>query len=482
MKTYNIFKKNLKTVSRNWVYFVVLFICPLVLIFVAGLVLNSNDFQNMKIGVIDDDSGYDFNLENVRNVQTYSSLENCLYELTNSLTNICLYVRNAEEVHQIDIYIDNTKSIIEYYTKQFILQNVFKEQSEIFQKTSEEIDAKLTVYSTSIANAKVELTEVKKELEIQEKLLTDYRRNLTIIREDFNEVYIPLKNMQPEIKEIQANFHRNSQDLNNNISRFRNKKQDIESNINNLRNFLLTRLNPTDYNYSSLILDTVLADINETDRILTNIENSQPNSELMGVIDNLDTAITKMDSINQTLYQIDSDLELSIKQTQNSRTRIDYFIGKLNEATKDMDEFSKGMDSKKILLEFKNAFSISEDPVFNAFPLLITIIITFTSLVLSNIFILKQINRASYFREIIAPASDFSFLLADYLINLFFIFVQSMVLFLIGFLWFNIPLESIYVFIFSIFLTASIFIFIGIGIGYLIKSQSLSMLITIFFL
>ena len=60
MKIIDIFQKNLKTVARNWKYFFVLFLCPILLIIISAIVLNSNDISNLKIGVVDENDNYDF--------------------------------------------------------------------------------------------------------------------------------------------------------------------------------------------------------------------------------------------------------------------------------------------------------------------------------------------------------------------------------------------------------------------------------------
>ena len=73
MKILTIFKKNLKTVSRNWNYFILLFICPIILIFVAGMLINSSGSDNIHIGFVDQDPNYDINLNQVKN-QVFSLL------------------------------------------------------------------------------------------------------------------------------------------------------------------------------------------------------------------------------------------------------------------------------------------------------------------------------------------------------------------------------------------------------------------------
>lgn len=479
MKIYNIFKKNIKIVSRNWSYFVVLFVCPILLILISGIMLNSNDFNNLRVGVINEDPNYDLNLENLRNTIDYDSLADCLYDLTNQKNSVCFHITKRAETTQIDVYLDNTKKIIEYYAKQFILDNVLSEQTQTFYRTSEELNAKLTVYSNSISDAKRELEEAITELDDQERTLTEYRNNLGVIRSDFDSVYWPIKNMEPTIKTLKNNFNQNKQELQNSISNFRNQKQNLQSNIASTKNFLSSKLTPADYSYVSQNLDAVSVSLNQVDSSLAGVEQIYYSPELSTVINNLDLIIANLDAIKETLDKLDSDLALAIQRTQNSKAKIRSFIVRLNEVSSEMGTISKSLKQDKVNLEFKNAFEISSDPVFLAFPILVTIIITFTSLVLSNMFILKQVNRPSYLRDLITPTKDIHFLIADYLTNLFFVSVQVGILFLIGFYWFNLPLEIIYVFVISIALAASVLIFMGMSLGYVVKQQNLSILLTI---
>jgi hypothetical protein len=481
MKTLSIFQKNLKTVSRNWVYFIILFVCPVLLILISGLMLNSNDFKNLKIGVVDLDPGYEFKLAGMKNLADYDTIADCLTSLSDSKSSICLYAYDNQGVHQIEIYIDNTNSIVEMYSKQFILSNIVSEQANILDQTFSTINSKITLYSSSIASSRVELVNASKELDDQEKVLLQYQSDLTQVRSDFNQVYYPLKNMQPDIRNLQSNLRKNRQDLLNNITMFRQKKLEMQGQITTLQNFLIGKLSQNDYSFSSSILSGILIDLDSIDRTLSDIESTQSSTSLINIIDNLDAVIVKLDNVKATLDRLDTGLAASIEKTRASRDRINYFISELDKAVGELASFSQIASSSKISTEFKNAFDITQDPVFLAFPLLISIIITFTSLVLSNMFILKQVNKPSYFRDIITPTWDISFIIADYLINLFFVSVQAAVLFSIGVFWFGMPISSLFIFAIPIFLTSSVFIFIGMSVAYLIKNHNLSMLLTIFF-
>ncbi len=261
MKIFSIFNKNLKTVSRNLNYFAMLFICPLVLILVAAAVLNSNDIKNIRIGVVDEDPGYDFNLEKVVNVHSYDSLVDCLYDFLDAKLAVCLHVREVAGIHRVDIFVDNSQRSSGVYTKQFILEEVVQEQSYFIEQTSGEMNSKLAVYSASISEAKQELIKAREDLDEQERILHEYQRNLTILRQNFDEIYWTLKEFEPGINLLKNEIYEDRANLQNNITYFKNKKQQIDSNIVYIKSILIGKLVQDDYDGVVLRLDSVASDL-----------------------------------------------------------------------------------------------------------------------------------------------------------------------------------------------------------------------------
>ncbi|MFZ5955439.1 MAG: hypothetical protein ACOYT4_03360 [Nanoarchaeota archaeon] len=486
MKILSIFNKNLKTISRNLNYFIVLFICPVILIIIAGAMLNSNNVNNIKIGLINQAPNYNFEIDELNNIFYYESLNQCLYDLRQLKTSSCIYIRedeNETNAYKIDIYLDNTKNIIQLYAKQFILQKVIKEQTSIIEKASDELNSKFAFYSITISDTKSKLTEMQNELDEEENLLLTYQKNLTKIRNDFNEIYVPLKNLEPDIKNLQSELSNADQNIYSNITKIKQKNQDIHSKVILLQSFLAEKLNSSNYAYSASVLNGITTDLDQINLMLDEIANIESNqAKISDTIDKLDDVIVKLDEVKDALEQMDKDLTISIEKIRAGKTKLSEFSGKLDDAKAEMKTMAEGINQNQLWVEFKDAFAIRNDPVFLIYPLLITMIITFTSLILSNMFILKQINQSSYFRDIITPANDINFILADYLVNLFFVSIQAGVLFLMGIFWFGLSAQSLYTPILAIFFACSIFIFIGMTMGYLIQSQNLSMLLTIFFL
>lgn len=395
MKVFSIFKKNFRNVTRSSSSFVILFVIPLFLILVSGFVLNSVDLDNLQIGTINNP---ELDFSEFSDTNDYPTLPGCLFDLTNSRTDVCIYLSEDDEKDHLDIYLDNSNEIVSLYARQIILSNLLATQENLFEEDSSEINYKISTYSVSLEEVKNELLESKQDLENQEKTLITYRDSLTEARSDFETISYTLEK-------------------------------------------LIMELNYSDYGigeYNSNIEDT-----------------------------------------RNSLYQADLELNQSIEKTRENKEKIDALVEEIDKASLELEGFGKNITSDKFSFEIKEMFNIPDNPVLLAFPLLIALIITFTSLVLSNMFILKEVNQSSYLREVISPSKDISFVFADYFINLFFVAVQSVVLFLVGTFLFSLPISEIFIFVLSIFLASSIFIFIGMGIGYLIKNQNLSMLITI---
>lgn len=483
MKTISICIKSLKIVARNKAYFVVLVICPILLILLSGLLLNSNNYENIGVGLINEGSNYNFDVESIKNLYYYNTLQDCLYDLTNSKVSVCMHVKDVEGKHKISIYSDNTRKKIEYYAKQFVLQKILDEQTLTFKETSLDITSQIILYTNSVDDAVNELKEVSVEMDAQEQVMLNYKDNLAKLRSDFNDAYVPLKESEQDIIRIRNDLSENNENLKNNISLFRERSSDIQVQIDVLKNYLSTRLSAAEYDYVLSSFQPIEENLYQIGDILDNLEEIQGSTEEIVVyLNSLELLISKLDSIKETLDKLDKDLDLSIKSLQESKVRINLFRSQLEESSNSMRGLSQQEKIEDVSIDFFNAFPITDNPAFLAFPLLITMIITFTSLVLSNMFILKQVNMESYFRDLISPTSDSVFLFSDYFVNLIFISIQSLVLFFVGYFWFDVSFSVIWIFALAIFLAASIFIFIGMSIAYLIHSEGFSMLITVFFL
>jgi hypothetical protein len=480
MKLFSILVKNIRNVSRNKGYFVVLFLFPALLIFFASVMFSSFSLENVRIGVVDHEGGYEFNVENINRFIDYNNINDCLDDLPSGNVNLCIVVDKINKSTHLEVYLDNSNRYVKSYTKETFLEASLNNQFQDMGESYELISERLSLYSLSIKNARSELVNIGSELDEQEKLLVDYKKNLTRLHEDFDEAYFAFKEVEPQIRVIQEQINGSDSSLENDISLFRQRKNHLVSQIEVLKVILSVQLPQAQYQEFDDLLTSIVNDLENIDRNLQNIESVMAGNEIEDVVNSFDEMVVKIENIRTLLYQADEDIDNSISQIQGSKLKIQEFDLTLEEAERDLTGLIEEVKDGDTSISFKDSFEFFDDPTFLIFPLLISLIITLSSLVLSNLFILRQVNKPSYFRETITPTSQVSFIFADYIINLFFISIQIVVLFLIGLTWFEFPLHSFYLFFLVCFVVSSIFIFVGMSFGYLIKSQNLSMLTTIF--
>ncbi|MAG07729.1 hypothetical protein CMI46_02840 [Candidatus Pacearchaeota archaeon] len=480
MKVFSILVKNIRNVSRNKGYFVVLFLFPALLILFASIMFSSFSLENVGIGVVDHGGGYEFNVEKISRFINYNDIEGCLDDLPSGIVNLCIVIDKINQSTHLEVYLDNSNRYVQSYTKETFLEASLNNQLQDVGESSELISERLSLYSLSISNARSELVNIGSELDEQEKLLVDYKKNLTRLREDFDEAYFAFKEVEPQIRVIQEQLNGSDNSLESDISSFRQRKNYLVSQIEVLKVMLAVQLPLAQYQEFDDLLTSIVDDLENIDRNLQNIESVMAGNEIEDVVNSFDGIVVKIENIRTLLYQADEDIDNSISKIQESKLKIQEFDLALEEAERDLTGLMGEIKDGDTSISFKNSFEFFDDPTFLIFPLLISLIITLSSLVLSNLFILRQVNKPSYFREIITPTSQISFIFADYIINLFFISIQIVVLFLIGLTWFEFPLHSFYLFFLVCFVVSSIFIFIGMSFGYLIESQNLSMLTTVF--
>jgi hypothetical protein len=473
MKIFNIFIKDIKTISRNWAYFAVLFAIPLALVLTSSVMLNSNNLENVRIGVVDNVDAQKLELGIGRTIY-YNSLAQCIYEMSNSEVSVCVEASGGENL-VANVYLDSTKRVVSFYVRQAILDKLFSQQSAQIRVNSNNIETKLAIYSNSIKSAKTELKNTERDLEEQEQLLVSYKNDLAIERQRFDEAYYQIKSNQARVGQVRATIVQNQNSIVNNMNYMRSQIGVIRNSLVEISN-LVGSSNPA----VQADVNSALNAVNNIDNSLNSLPSSYPYQETIQVLDQVDLAINQLDEARSLLDRVDNDLTNSLEKVRATKDRVTAFRAQLDEAESEIFELKDINSDQGIGVSFIEAFPSSSDFVILAFPFVVSIVVTFTSLVLSNRFTVVQINHPSYLREIISPTRDVVFVISNYIINLFFVFIQAIVLLIVGMLYFNVSSAQVSPFLLTIFLTSSVFILVGISLAYLIKNESLSVLTTLF--
>ncbi len=474
MKIISIFVKTLKTISRNWKYFFALFLFPLLLIFVAGGILNSINVDNVRVGFVFDSPRFqnvDFMETNYR---VYPDLQICLNQLSSGSLGICIYFYEDGLETKINVYHGGTNKIVEQYARNIILEEVSNKQDILLMETSERIEENLEFYKKLFLDTRTKLMDTKAELILEKENLIERKQEVEQIREDYLQIYYPLKESEVDFLNFKNKVESNQEDMEDSLSIIKSISSNMNYYLDNLREAPLTE---SQQGY----INEIESYVSEVNNFISLYEETYNYDELKNILDNVELIYLKLDTIKNVLDNTIVDLERSIEKMDEIILSIGFYL-------KDLEGYMQGLYDFKEESEYKGikwqiiSLSSSDNPILLSFPLLVSIIIMFTSVILSNMSSSKQIHEKSYFREMITPVKKRKFLFSNYLVNLFFVLIQIIVLVFMGLFFIGIPSESIFSFILGSLLISSIFIFIGSSISYLVRQKSLSSLISIFVL
>lgn len=454
---------------------------PILLIIISAVIINSADVDNLRIGIVDEGTDYQFNFNErvARNVDYYYSLDGCLSSLKNEWVGVCMHLHKNGGPIIVDVYTDNTNQIVTFFGRQFVLEEVMKGQEAFIERTSLELNEKATQYSFLIIQTKQDLYEAQTSLQDEENLLIGYQNQFSQTKQDFNSLYLSLKEIESRMNSIESSIYTNQQNVINGASNSRVLIQNMRNDLDGLSSYLGNTLGPSEFNFAISYIADVRDNLYLLDNNLAQIESGYSTNQVLNLISDFRNVMVKVESTKILLDRIEKDLPNAISKNRDMQSKVKDTINRLENVETDLQEFSKS--DSGISLRFNNLYAIIEDQVFMRYPLLIAIIITFTSLVLSNQFILKGVNHPSYLREIISPTRDINFIITDYFTNMFFIFLQVAILFVVGIFGINSGIGNNLAYsLVVIFLATSIFVLIGMSFGYMFKSQNLSTLFAIF--
>lgn len=439
MNIINVFIKNLKVVFRSPVFFVFLFVLPLVLVLSMAALFNSADYRKLSMGIVDKE---DLGITNMRTFY-FKTIEECKHELSLETITFCIEKNKLSENNYYTVYYDNHKGLISSTVRENLFEIFLEKQNTEIEVNSNQVKSKIFSTEQTIDDAYSRLESSKSELSNQKTRLIDYRNKLLIFENTFDRFY-----------EVSLAYENNAKQFSYDIKVLKNDLEIIKQSINDL---------PYGARVSFTALENFFNKYSEGSPL---VESSFPQ---------------ELKSFKIELTRVREDLDDAISDIDSAMFEINSFQKLLNLAKQDLSIFQnskEGLNEISFVDAFPNG---SEQRLFSYFPMIATLIITFTSVILSNLFILRSYSSKSRYREFISPVSDITFVLGDFLICFLFVIFETSILFLIGnFLGFyHFNLASSYFLV--VVLLSPIFILIGIVFGYLIKSNILSMLVSVFF-
>ncbi len=474
--------KNFKLIFRNWSSLILIVLAPLFLILIVGYSFSGDQLHDIKIGVIASDytglEDFAANVSSFATIVQYSSVNRCIGDMISEKAHLCLEIKgmlssSAGEVPSGDVtfYYDNTKK------KTSLL--LISQLKDFFGLTSEKIALISTeqIFSNiqdmlDFINSQVtEVGQTKAEAEKIRDGLTERKYKLIAIRDEFEPRYIYLKELQQGFQE-RINIFSNDTDMM--ISSAENAKSAAEA----IKSLNLVPENSTEFS----MIDSSIANLQSSiDRMKSGRDSAY--SQLEKINDSLNEIAYQLDSINQSLNDEISATDNYITLINQSIKRIDEITAESQQRMQNLSALSPELAkqiSRPITQSFTELVKNVKD-VQLAFPILLSTIIIFISIIFANIITALELGGKAYVRNILAPVNDLLFTSGIALTNFIIIMFQVAVLLLVTQARFKVDvLSRLGAMVPVIVVLILLFVFVGMALAYLSKNIQTSILISTF--
>jgi ABC-type multidrug transport system permease subunit len=536
--------KNFKIMFRNITSLFLLIIGPLFLILLIGFAYSGDGIHDINIGIIAGnyeilEPAFQ-NFSNFANIKKFDSTKNCLSEITEQNVHICLEFSDdfitANEIPSgsIVFYFDNSqKSLSNSIVTQ--ISNFFGVQAE---KIS--IDSAKTIFA-NIENMVVYLHDknqdifvlvnesktIKNEILLRRDRIVSIKNQFTPIYDKILNIQNRLNNVSNKINVSYKNYHSTSNELLDELENLKTNLNTIKfiypiqeiylfnnswtKNISQFKsmNYSYINLSNTNYTivknklivpdlnyttdissmqsnlYTSLIIDTTLDSINSVQKSIFSLTNSTTN-----YYNDINQQKKEFDSAVLLLKNVQLMLETDIQNSEIYANKIDTAVitmieaqSELNKSLNDLGKLSPEVAEKlvKPILQNYEPLLPGIENIKIAFPVMLTMIIIFISILFSNIITLTEINSKAFRRNLIAPVSKLNYIIGLIITNLIIVSFQVLILLLVAQFSFKINIMDVFGPLFLlIFLMVVLFTCIGMIFALLIRNEQASILTTTF--
>lgn len=473
--------KDFKLIFRNLSTVLLIVLAPLFLILAVGYSFSGEYLHDIRMGIIADDS---MNMEELSKsvtrfgeIKRYGFADDCIFDMAVERTHMCIEIIGSLNAGggdipsgEVNFYYDNTRKKISLL--------LLSEMKDYFGLTSERISLISTQEIIDniqnllfFINDRIDDVDIIKNESVKiQGDLTQRKARLVEVRDDFTPRYL-------YVKSVQARLHENKAAL-------ENRSDSLSDDLEGLK-------------AATAGLSAAGAVLNETENQQLEVAIAQleqqidgVNSTTQGTMADVDNITGSVDSVVLELDQIDLVLNDEINRTDEYIRLINQSTERIeaisSEAKDKMEELSRIDPSlaSKIVKPISQGFKMLLPGVKDiqiAFPVLLSTIIAFISMLFSNILTSLEIHNKAYVRNILAPVNDLIYTTGLAITNFIIISFQVLVLFIVAQASFGIEIAGNLQDILPI--TVSLifmFIFLGMIIAYLAKNIEVSILVTTF--
>lgn len=474
--------KNFKLIFRNWSSTALIILAPLLLILLIGYSFSGEQLQGIKIGVAATDytlvNEFAANVSNFATIIQYSNINQCILDMKYEKAHICLEIKGSIAPGQgtfttgdIKFYYDNTRKKTSLLLMSQIKEFFGLTSEKISLISTEQIFSNIQDILNFLAGQISNIDEAKNEAEKIKASLIERRDKLVTVRDEFEPRYT-------YVKSLQEDFNKNAEAFQNDTESIIVSLENIKSTLIAIKSLNLVPENSTEYASLENSIDSINNDIEK----ISSASNSA-SREIEKLSDSVNEIVSELDMINQSLGEEITSTEeyiVTIDRSVQQMTLISEEASAKVENLSSVDPSLAEKISKPISQSFSALIAEIKD-VQLAFPILLSTIIIFISIIFANVITSMELGNKAYVRNILAPVNDILYTTGIALTNFIIIFFQVAVLLVVTQTRFMVDVYShLDVMIPVIIVIILLFVFIGMILAYLAKNIQTSILISTF--
>jgi ABC-type multidrug transport system permease subunit len=496
-----IIRKNMRLVFRNLSSFVLLVLGPMLLIFIVGFAFSGDDLHDITIGVyapqdVDINSVVDALASDDVGVLFFSRIDRCITSMNQSRVHICAdFASDFEESGEVTFYYDATRYNLVRYILEYLQQQIAITSEEISLELAKEIFADIEGFVGDMENAQIQVGDLRDNALLLREDLVAMHADVVAARGQFEPSYYRIKETQASLNstalELSADYAATT-DIGTVLADIYLLRDTLES--------VRTTLTAAELALAASGFDTgaffgLYANIDQAELSIQNtIASLESTGDLSSVtleetyalLDEMNTMVGYLDTIYINLLATEEALAQHIVGIDSGVENLDT-LGEAFDSY--IEEFSSitEEDAEKFLHPIAATFvglpnGEETSKIQLVFPMLLVFMITFMSVLLSNMLVLNETHSPAYFRSFLLPVSHMYFIVGLFFTNLILIGIQMIVLLLVASVSFDVTFFLNFpVFAFSLLLTIFIFVEIGMIFGYFVHSRQTSLLLSLFF-
>ncbi|MEK6984546.1 MAG: ABC transporter permease [Nanoarchaeota archaeon] len=507
LKTIPLIQAILKEFIRNWKSVFMLIVFPLVFISMVFLSFNPDGIQKIPVGIAGKYAN--FSMEDYKDTYFYylsltsfESLDGCLDELKGYKQYACIQIMPGSSI-TLNVYYDNTREpviweIIERIksTVDMLQKQKSKQMASTFLTKFSENTGKIDDFRTKLATANSRVNSYIYDADASIIKLENTKDELSNALAAMGSDIQNLKHIRNNLKRQKDNLYSSSflytSGIDNSARNLVLLGHPVEQPyLDSIRNQVIS-LNNQMYSYNS-VADSALSELDS--RIMSYDEYNRRGLAYLSDIDSevmqLKTVKNELSSYKQAIGKADDEIAV-IHQNFNeilgldAETLVNPIIIRNNPAyvptvSKELQEQylnKTGQDQAKVISKGINLISLQ-----TIFPTMLLLITLFLSLLISSFTCLSTINSSVHERLRLVRRIFVHEILSVYIASLIIMAMPIFCVLLLGNYLFKIPIFDNYLFILIVlFMLASVFIFVGMMLAYLIKKESITLVVVTFIL